>query len=203
MKEVKTILDDPIKATLFGKFYERIVLKWFEQKKGFVSFKGKPRIYWQHVKPAKGYGDGIKKINKVLKEYKKENQYCTPDGFLQKSGKFYIWEAKNWPLWTQGMKPLDQISELLYSMPLILSAKADFRGVDYKVDGILFSWWVKPDGINVLLKGINKIIAPRTFEMFYTAEVLADCIANKYPWYSEIIKEEKEKIDEFFEDLIS
>jgi len=101
------------------------------------------------------------------------------------------------------MKPLDQISELLYSMPLILSAKADFRGVDYKVDGILFSWWVKPDGINVLLKGINKIIAPRTFEMFYTAEVLADCIANKYPWYSEIIKEEKEKIDEFFEDLIS
>lgn len=101
-REISYIIDDAIKATLFGKFYEPIVLKWFEKKKKFNPSDGKPRIYWKDVKPATGYSDKVKKINNVLHKYKKEKQYCTPDGFLKKDGKTYIWEAKNWPLWTGG-----------------------------------------------------------------------------------------------------
>ncbi len=202
MKKPNEIINDPVKATLFGRFYEKIILRWFEEIKGFTVFEGKPRVYWKDVEFAKGNGEGVNKLNTILKKYKQEKHYCIPDGFLKKDGRYYIWEAKNWPLWTEGKSPINQLRGLLFSMPLILTTKAVYRNVEYEVNGILFSWWSKPDGVESLLEETNKLIAPRTFEIFYTNEVLQDCIKNKYSWYLEIIKKEKSKIDELWRDLL-
>jgi len=49
MRNANQILDDSIKATLFGKFYEEIVLRWLNEKKRFTPFDGKPRVYWRHI----------------------------------------------------------------------------------------------------------------------------------------------------------
>jgi len=100
MKNANEIINDPIKATLFGKFYEKIVSRWLKERKGFTSFGGKPRIYRKDVKCAKGNSESVSKLNGILEKYKNEKQFCTPDGFMEKDGKYYVWEAKNWPLWT-------------------------------------------------------------------------------------------------------
>jgi len=139
MKNANQIINDPVKSTLFGKFYEKILLVWLKEKEGFTPFEGKPRIYWKNVEFVKGDGELPSKLNEVLKKYKNEKQFCTPDGFLQKDGKFYIWEAKNWPLWSEGKKPLDQLKDLLFSMPLLIATKADYKTHEYNVHGITFS----------------------------------------------------------------
>ena len=146
--------------------------------------------------------DSARKLNEVLERIKKDRQFCTPDGLLKKNDEYYVWEAKNWPLWSEGKKPLDQLSDLLFSMPLILTTKAVYRAKEYEVGGFLFSWWSPPEGVEFLLMRMKLLIAPRTFEIFYTADVIEECIKNKYPWYLQIIKEEKVRIGEFFEDLL-
>lgn len=211
MKTANEILKgDPVKSTLFGKFYEKIVSAWLDEKKGFEHLKGKPRIYWEYVKFVEGDGDPALKYNDVLKKNKNEKQFCTPDGIFKKDEKFYIWEAKNWPNWEEarkGKKPLDQLRDVLFSLPFILAARADYRTKIYNIDGILFSWWSKPEGstpeeLESLLINVRALIAPRTFELFYTADVLDECITNQYPWYLEIIKEERARIDTLFKDLL-
>jgi len=202
MRSTDEIINDSIKATLFGKFYEKIVLGWFKEKEGFIPFEGKPRIYWKDVKSLNRDSEAVSNLNELLKKYKKEKQFCTPDGLLQKEDKFYIWEAKNWPLWSEGKKPLVQLKDLLFSMPLIFATTAIYRTQKYNVHGILFSWWSKPEGVKSLLRKINTLIAPRTFEMFYTDDILEECIQNKYPWYLQIIEGEKERIDGLFRDLL-
>jgi len=201
MKNANEIINDPIKATLFGKFYEKIVSRWLKEKEGFRAFGGKPRIYWKDVKYAKGNSKSVSKLNGILKKYKKEKQFCTPDGFMEKDGKYYVWEAKNWPLWTEGKKPLEQLRDLLLSMPLILATEVVHRTEEKSIAGILFSWWSKPDDVESLLREIEDLIKPRTFKIFYTADILEDCIKNKYCWYLQIVQEEKAKIDELFRDL--
>ncbi|MGB9760378.1 MAG: hypothetical protein ACP5KW_10615 [Thermoproteota archaeon] len=202
MKKPSEIINDPVKATLFGKFYEKIISRWLKECKEFKVLDGKPRVYWKDVEPAKVNSEGARRLKTTLEKYKKEKYYCTPDGLLEKHGRYYIWEAKNWPFWTEGKKPIDQLRDVLFSMPLVLAPKAVHRGKEYEVHGILFSWWSKPDGIESLLEEINGLIAPRTFEIVYTDELLEDCIKNKYQWYVEIIMKEKQRIDEFWRGLL-
>lgn len=207
MKSANEIINDPVKSTLFGKFYEKIILGWLKERKGFTVYNGKPRIYWKDVAFIGGDHESVLKFNAVLDKYKTERQFCTPDGFLQKNGEFYIWEAKNWPLWSEGKVPLDQLRDLLFSMPLFLATKGFYRTQEYSVDGILFSWWSMPEGatsedVNHLLKDVRNLIAPRTFELFYTDKILEECIQNQYPWYLQIIKEEHARIVTLFKDLL-
>jgi len=202
MKSVSEIINDPIKSTLFGKFYEKILLRWLEEKKGFTPLSGKPRVYWKDVEFNQEDSDTTRKLKEALERIKRDRQFCTPDGLLKKDEGYYIWEAKNWPLWSEGKKPLDQLRDLLFSTPLILTTKAVYRTKEYKVRGFLFSWWSSPEGVEFLLMKIKILIAPRTFEIFYTANVIEECIKNKYPWYLQIIKEERARIGEFFEDLL-
>lgn len=201
MKAASQILDDSIKATLFGKFYERIVLGWLTEKKVFSPFTGKPRVYWRAVEYPEEETDLSQKLKAALEKHRAEKQFCTPDGFLEKAGKYYIWEAKNWPMWTEGKQPLDQLRDLLCSMPLVLATKAVFRTKEYTLNGVLFSWWSRPHGVDTLVQEIARIVRPRSFEVLYTSEVLSDCLANKYPWYLKIIEGERRRVDELFKDL--
>jgi len=201
MKNANQIINDSVKATLFGKFYEKILLRWLKEKKGFTIFDGKPRVYWKDIEFSQKGNELTWKLTEALSKYKNNKQFCTPDGFLQRDSNYYIWEAKNWPHWSEGKKPLVQLRDVLSSTPLILSTKAVYRGKPYNLDGILFSWWSKPEGANALSEEINQLISPRSFEIFFTADILTDCIAQKFSWYIEIIKEEKIRIDEFFRDL--
>ena len=200
MKNANQIINDSVKATLFGKFYEKILSCWLKEKK-FTIFGGKPRVYWKDLEFNQKGSELACKLTEVLSKYKSNKQYCTPDGFLQRDGSYYIWEAKNWPHWSEGKKPLVQLRDVLCSTPLILSTKAVYRGKRYNLDGVIFFWWSKPEGADTLSEEINRLISPGSFEIFYTADVLTDCIAQKYSWYAEIIKEEKMRIDEFFRDL--
>lgn len=202
MKNPNEIIDDSIKATLFGKFYEKIISGWLKEATQFTPLDGKPTIYWRDVEVGRADNEPARKLKSALEEYKSKKQFCRPDGFLQKDNKYYVWEAKNWPMWTEGKEALDQLTDLLYSMPQILSTKAVFKTKEYPVDGFLFFWWSQPEGVDELLKQIRQIVSPRSFEIFYTAEVLSDCINKRYPWYLEIITSEKARIDELFKDLI-
>jgi len=89
-------------------------------------------------------GESVSKLNEILERYKNEKQFCTPNGFLKTGGKYYILEAKNWPLWTEGKKPFDQMRDVLFSTPLILATKAIHRTKEYDIHEVLFSWWSKP-----------------------------------------------------------
>jgi hypothetical protein len=181
MKKANEIINDPIKATLFGKFYEKIVSRWLKERKGFTFFDGKPRIYWKDVEYAKGNSKSVPKLNDILKKYKKEKQFCTPDGFMEKDGKYYVWEAKNWPLWTEGKKPLEQLRDLLWSMPLILATKVVYRTQEKTIDGILFSWWSKPDDVESLLKEIKDLIAPALLKYFTQQPYLKIALRTDIP----------------------
>lgn len=203
MKEPNEIINDPVKSTLFGKFYEKIILSWLKEINDFKIYDGKPRIYWKDVAFNKGDHEPAIKVNEFLDKFKKEKRFCTPDGFLQKNEKIYIWEAKNWPLWSEGKKPLDQLRDLLCSMPLILASKGVYRTHEYSIDGILFSWWSEPKDVDHLLKDVRALIAPRTFELIYTDNILKECMQNQYPWYLQIIRDEQKRIAILFEDLLA
>jgi len=202
MENPDKIINDPIKATLFGKFYEKIILRWLKETTDFAPLDGKPRIYWKDVEFDREDTEPSRRLKRSLNKYKTERVFCTPGGLLQKGNSYYIWEAKNWPMWTEGKKPLDQLRDLIYSMPLILSTKAVHQTKEYVIGGILFSWWSKPEGEDKLLEEIRQIVSPRSFEILYTDGVLSDCIKKKYPWYIKIITSEKARIDELFEDLM-
>jgi hypothetical protein len=195
------IINDPVKSTLFGKFYEQIIKEWFKEKKVCLPEDGKPRIYWKQVDLAAENSALAGHLNNALKKNKKEKQFCTPDGFMKRGDKVYIWEAKNWPQWDEGKKKLKQLEDLLSGLPIILSKKAKHKTKELSIDGIMFSWWSKPEGIEPILEEINNLIAPRTFEMFYTADILEDCVRERYDWYLRIIEVEKARIDQMFTEL--
>jgi hypothetical protein len=202
LKDGNEVIDTPIKSTLFGKFYEGIVLGWLRENKHFIPADGKPRIYWQDLKPVRKNNQSASKLNETLHKYKAEKMFCTPDGLLQKEDKYYIWEAKNWPLWKEGKTEFNQLRDVLLSLPQILAKKAYYRTEKKAIHGFLFSWWSKPVGADALSKEIGSLIAPRSFEIFYTKHVLEDCIEKQYPWYLRIIDKERISVDKFFEDLI-
>lgn len=203
MKDPDDIINDPIKATLFGKFYEKIVLRWFENVEEYKVFEGKPRVYWRDVRfPVKATNDFAEKMNKKLSELKQTRRWCTPDGFLEKDGRYYIWEAKNWPLWTENKDPLVQLTDVLSDLPQILSKNVMYKNAFYEVDGFLFSWWKEPENVKDLENIVSNILKPGIFKIYYTSDVLKDCIENKYEWYIEIIDKEKSRVETLFNDLL-
>jgi hypothetical protein len=196
------VIDTPLKSTIFGKFYEEVVRGWLQENEHFIPSDGKPRIYWKDLVQIKGDSQSAIKLNKSLENNKAEKKFCTPDGLLQKEDKLYIWEAKNWPLWNEGKTEFNQLRDLLLSLPQILATKADYRKEKKAIHGFLFSWWSEPADANTLLKEIRTLIAPRCFEIFYTKVILEDCITKKYPWYVQIINNNKSSVQKFFNDLL-
>ncbi len=142
MKNPDEIIDDATKATLFGRFYERIVREWLRNIEGFDVLDGKPRVYWKDVDfNGNGRIETAKILDTYLKDKKENNKYCMPDGLLSKSGKFYLWEAKNWHRWSEGKDPATQLMDVISSLPQILATKCIYQKQEYKIDGFIFSWW--------------------------------------------------------------
>lgn len=197
MRELQ-ILTNPIRSTLFGKFYEEIFRGWFKTK-GFTVYEGKPRVYWkdQPIPSNREPSELKSKLVDLLKRYKMEKQFCTPDGLLEKDSRYFIWEAKNWPLW-----PIGKMEDVLRRAPWLLTKVATYRKKKYNIKGIIFSWWSKPENADKIINDVRECISPNTFDVYYTKEILQECIDTLPDWYVKIIESHKQDIDDFFRQLL-
>jgi len=206
-------------ATLFGKFYERIVSKWIELEKGCKrepsdsteSKIHKPRVYWNSIRT----DDFDFAEHQDLKEgmagaLKKLKSHCTPDGAFTKDGKWYVWEAKNWPLYPQnGSK--NQILDYLTDHPWVLAHELELCRVKYPIAGFWFSFWCRDtdeeEEIREAEQVIKSIVGTDRFEIILTDKILDACIDNpemeRYAWYPTIIDQERQHVEGFFNRLQS
>lgn len=53
MKNPNEIINDSVKSTLFGKFYEKIIAGWIREATEFTPLNGKSRIFWRAYKTGK------------------------------------------------------------------------------------------------------------------------------------------------------
>lgn len=210
------------RAALLGKFYERVISEYLERMKSYKRMGEqenkevwKPRIYWRDVQDVLK-GDYTFPAQQDLQRLAKrmENSlnalksHCTPDGLFVKRGKYYIWEAKNWVLWSEGgsKDPYKEITIMIGKKPWVLAKRCDFHGVKYPISGHLVSWWCKREEDKQRIKeaerAINSIIGEKRLEIILTDEILDDCIANQYPWYIEIIEWEWLNIEGLFRQLL-
>jgi len=203
------------RSTLFGKFYERIVSNWLEEKRGYSLQRWpdksthKPRIYWGriYINSFNFSAYGILKtrfVDSLQDLRRKHASHCTPDGLFQMGERFYIWEAKHWPLYPEPGGHEAQILNYLVRNPWILATEFDLSGTVRRIDGFLFSWWdIKPPQKKAELeKTINDIIGKNKFEIILTRDILQDCIDEQYDWYRKIVAEEKDNVDRFFGQLL-
>jgi len=206
MKPTDEIFDkDPIKSTLFGKFYEDIYRGWFKNQKCFEVLRGKPKVNWLDRTPSEKCQRAFPQFDELLAKSQREKAYCIPDGILKIGEEHFIWEAKNWPNWSGGLQPLDQLRDELLKLPYILAPKL-LRGRDYDISGIVFTWWSKPKGketeTDELIRQMNSLIAPPTIRLYYTVDVLDECRTKQYPWYCKIIERERSRVNQLFDDLL-
>jgi hypothetical protein len=196
--DASNIISNPTRATLFGRFYEDIVRKWLETQLGFTVLPGKPRIYWkdQAIPSISKPTVNTSRLISALNNNKHSRSHCTPDGFLEKDGKYFIWEAKNWPKWGE---PIDNV---LWNSAWLLAQKADYRKKKYDLTGIIFSWWSRPTNETVLLQEIRGCIAPLSFDIYYSCEILNQCIQQQPIWYVDIVKRVQSDVEEFFLQLL-
>jgi len=200
------------RSTLFGKFYERILRGWLEEKRHSTlvrwqdSAVHKPRIYWRNVS-VDGFDfsqqQGLKE--QMAESLRQKASHCTPDGVFEKERRFYIWEAKNWPLYPEK-GPRSQILTYLASNPWVLARTFNFSGIQYKISGFWFSYWCNKEEDEIEIQEveqiINSIIGSGRLEIIPTDRILGDCITNQYPWYIEIIEQERENVEQFFDQLL-
>lgn len=199
------------RSTLFGRFYERLVARWLEENEGFRLArhpKGsphKPRIYWKSIDPAQfdfAQEDEIRaSVSKAL-ERLKSHSHCTPDGLFSKDNNLYLWEAKNWPLYSEA-GPEKQVLKYLFSNPWVLAKTCVMEGQNREISGFLFSFWDMEAEIKARIETrINRLVGGRKMRIVLTASILDDCIQKQYKWYREIIEQERENVVRFFDQLL-
>jgi hypothetical protein len=197
------------RSTLFGKFYERIIAKWLEEEKDYEPKRWpngavhKPRIYWNKISldnfSFAGESTFETKVRKLLQSHR---SHCTPDGLFERKGKSYIWEAKNWPLYPEK-GPESQIWNYFSDNPWILARTCDYEGDELEISGFLFSFWDMEIPVKKRIENkVKNIIGENRFEIICTKEIMKACIQNQYDWYVQIIKQEKNNIDDFFDRLL-
>ena len=193
---------DSIRSTLFGKFYEGIIAKWLQENEGYIHQKGKPCVYWKETDHIKNSlkNSFVDKINNALKKKKENNIRTNSDGLFKKNNCYYLWEAKHWAKWNEGKSIGTQVWDLLSNSPWILAKKVK-HGSEFKdIKGILFSWWQEFNEYEEMEKITTQIINV-PFKFYFTSNIIDDCRKKKYGWYQKLIEEQKENIDEFFEEL--
>lgn len=189
------------RATLFGKFYEEIIRNWFDVQ-GYTVLPGKPRIYWsKQILPTGAVSPNHKRLVERLAQLREdqERSHCTPDGLIRtKDGRHLIWEAKNWipQLFYAPFK------NTVWTFPWLLAQTANYKGEDLPIDGLLISWWDSESDICQTLTELKKCVSPLTVDIFYTKNVLADCIDRQYAWYVNIVEKKREDVSKFFDSLL-
>lgn len=195
------------RSTLFGKFYERILAVYIETELGYKMIRkdndnsvSKPRIYWKKVS-GKQKGDWLSQ-QRIEKSLKRKVSHCTPDGVFKKGGKYYIWEAKNWPLYPEK-GPIPQLKNYFEENPWIFANLFTVEGKEHYIDSFLFSFWDMEDEEKTFIKeNINQAIGKGKFKLLLTKPILEECIKNQYEWYLNIVKQEKKNVDRFFKQLL-
>ena len=194
VRDAVEILSNSLRSTLFGKFYEEIFRGWFKTK-GFKVKEGKPRIYWNEQPiPKKVISSFHNKLIDTLKE-KQKNNHCIPDGLLEKNQNIFVWEAKNWPQW------YETINDFIWSSPWILAKTVNYRTKSYSINDFILTWWNRLKNEYQILNNVKNCIKSITFEIFYTKEILNDCILKKPEWYIKIINKKQNDVIEFFKQL--
>jgi len=197
------------RSTLFGKFYERIISTWLERKAGYVLERWKngsvrkPRIYWNTI-PLNAFDlSGEENLEaRVKRLLLSKKSHCTPDGLFTKNGKFYIWEAKNWPLYPEN-GPESQIWNYLSDHPWIFAKLFDLGGNKENISGFLFSFWYMDSSTKESIENrVNKIVGKNMFKIILNTEIIDDCIQHQYPWYVQIIEQERQNVISFFDQLL-
>ena len=191
---------DSIRAMVLGKFYEGIVARWLVEIEKYTFLEGKPSVYWCDLKISNAAK--FKEYRTSLKRIKKENKTRTnSDGLLEKNGKCYLWEAKNWPKWNQGLTDdKKQILNIFKTRPWIFAKKVKHKGYDKPIEGIIFSWWNEFDNYSDFEKETSKLIGA-DFKIYFTSNIIDDCRANQYKWYLRLIGEQRRNISGFLQQL--
>lgn len=200
------------RSTLFGKFYERILRRWLEERRQCTlarwqdSAVRKPRIYWRNVS-VEGFDFSQQKRlgEQMAQSLRQKASHCTPDGVFKKEGRFYVWEAKNWPLYPEK-GPRAQILAYFEANPWVLARTFDSGGIQHEISGFWFSYWCNKEGdeieIQEVAQAINSVVGSDRLEIIPTDRVLDDCMTNRYPWYLEIVEQERENVEQFFDQLL-
>lgn len=193
-----------IKSTLFGKFYEGIVAHYLVDREGYKHLQGKPCVYWKDI-PANKHSknnllntlyQGLTDVNNSKKVH------TNSDGLYFKEGKYYLWEAKNWPKWKTDKSIYEQTYKLLLNSPWILAKSVIHKNKTYNINGILFSWWQEFDNYEELENELSDSIGLK-FKFYFTNKILDECRSEQYDWYIKLIKEQEKNINELFNDLLS
>lgn len=190
-----------IRSTLFGTFYEGIIAKWFVEKEGYIHREGRPCVYWNQIEELKSTDDLSNNLNKSLLDKKLHGKHSNSDGLFERDEKYYLWEAKNWPKWREGKTFVKQVQDVLGDSPWLLAKKVKFKSEEKAIDGFLFSWWKQFDTYEEIEKQIEKITG-LPFKFYFTSDIINECRREKYVWYKELVNEQKENIEEFFQILL-
>ena len=200
------------RATLFGKFYERILVEWLEKERHCSAERWpsrqvrKPRIYWRNVSVEGFDFSGQEELRQqMVDSLRDKGSHCIPDGLFQKQGKYYVWEAKNWPLYPEK-GPRSQILTYIGLNPWVLAKTFDLSGREFEISGLWFSYWCnKPEDereIKEVERIVSTIVGEGRFEIILTDKALDDCITNQYLWYARIVEQEKGNVERFFSQLL-
>jgi hypothetical protein len=204
---------DSVRSTVFGKFYEGIIAGYLVKQKKFEYLKKKPNVYFRDKNKYKKNVENIQsddpfivKLNESL--VKEKRIHTNSDGLFKKGKKYYLWEAKNWPKWNEGKKLDKQVEDLLSSSTWLLAKSVYLSGTRISIDGIFFSWWDFRDEkksyekeLKKLEKGVANLLSIK-FKIFYTSQIISNCIKKNYEWYTDLINEQKINIDKFFKQLL-
>jgi hypothetical protein len=196
------------RSTLFGRFYERLVARWLEENEGFKLARHpdgaphKPRIYWKTIDPAHFDFAQEDEFRAGLDQILKSNKsHCTPDGLFGKDNNWYLWEAKNWPLYPEA-GPKQQILKYLSSNPWVLAKTCVMEG-QKGISGFLFSFWDMKSEIKTCIESrINRLVGNGKMRIVLTKSILDDYVQKQYNWYQEIIRQEQGNVVCFFNQLL-
>jgi len=187
-----------MRVFLFAKFYEDILRKYLTHI-GYKVFPGKPRIFWNNISIPQGeVKEDHERLVSTLRRVQSSNVYCMPDGLLERGGRYFVWEAKNW------------VQELFYSpfaqriwdFPWLLAKQVDYQGQAYLISGFLISWWDREEDWDKALAEAREIISPLSLDVIFTKDVLRECIVAQYEWYLQLVKERQQNSSEFFDILL-
>jgi len=188
---------DSIRSTVLGKFYEGIVAKWLDTH-GYTFQEGKPCVYFKDLQIPGTLPD----YRKSLKNNKKI--HTNSDGLFLRttSQEHYLWEAKNWPKWSGGLRDRNQIEKIFKTTPWVFAKQVRHKGKDKPLSGIIFSWWKRFDGFREFEKTTSETIGLK-FKLYFTSEIIDDCRKEQYPWYIKLIEEQRHNMKDFFSELLA